>query len=1210
MPSVTGCPDNRQLQRFRDGLVSDEEAAILEGHLEACSICVGVLRSVSPADPVAAALVGCAAASRFPSEAELAAERLLRRLAMDRHSSTSLPETAAPNNALCSTELPTGAAGTGPYLDAPKLPGEIGRIGPYRVLAKIGEGGMGTVYKAEDPDLGRLVAIKVPRVDRWRLDDSTGRQRFLREARAAAPIRHPHVCPIYSVGEHRAIPYVVMAFVEGQSLAERLAGNRRFENCRQAVELIRQVAEGLSAVHAQGIIHRDLKPGNILLERAGQAVLTDFGLARPEQDTQHLTAEGSLVGTMAYMPPEQATGERELDRRADIYSLGVVLYQLLTGRLPFEGSSTRVLAQILNSSPPRPSHFRADLDPALEAIVCKAMARQPEERYASAEAFAAALTAWIPAAGRASPSASADTAAVPVQPFSGQPSMAATEVQPSPPHRWRRIAASLAGLAAVLLLGYLMYPRNGTLELKVADEGTIYLGGARQFVIPAPYEGRIDLRPGEYQFTLKRGEKELHSEDFTVTSGKTVSIVGPPPRDIPTGDALDDAALVRRPEKLPGVESWTIEPVALPYSSGPLAYCPTGTYLAVTIGRCVGLWDLDQHEWVRKFFGASGGIDRLIWSPKGNMLAALDTSEKGHCWIWEVPSGKLLKPINAKVPQRLAWSLDGKYLALALQAGTIQRWAVGVKGEPTQLEPLPGSGSMLPALAWTAEGELAFSYRSTVRLCAADSEKPDEKPIIAKPEAGDIFDIYDMAWSPDGRFLACAESGKTVRIWERATGKDVGSFRLDGDWGGRAILSWSADGKRVAAQHGGTIRIWGWPADGVGTPLQITAPCSLPMSLSPDGKTMALGGGYREFVQFLDVEKGTPREEAAADRKLLHPKCRLLELVSWSPNGNTLAAGGRGSGTILLSDIPSGEIRLARSTLDGIGCLVWSPDGTMVAGCRYASGSVEIVDAQSLEMRDPVKLDGNVFCAAWISSKGLAAGGATVMIAGIGKDKEIRPLEKPKNYVTSLACSPDGKLLAGYSPPDGVVSVWETGSGKVSKMLQGSRNCRFIAWSADGKLLAGDAEHMWQPGTWEEVHLDRTALDHPGRPNPAELLACKGGRGTLLIDSSGKVVKEIPTGDFYWQGLSGDGKLLAVGDGTVRIWDTEKGMLLGTILMLSSNDWVVLSAEGHFQGSAGVEKELQVIVQTKNGQELLTMAEFSSRYGWKNDPGRVRWPAR
>jgi serine/threonine protein kinase/Flp pilus assembly protein CpaB len=272
------------------------------------------------------------------------------------------------------------------------LPETIGR---YRIIERLGAGGMGTVYKAQDTQLERLVALKVPRWPNLRHDRASISQRFQREGKAAAQIHHPNVCPLYDVGEHEGMPYVVMAYVEGESLADRLRRDVRIESVQQAVAWIRDVAVGLAAVHAHGIIHRDLKPGNILIDLQSRAVLTDFGLARPENDTEHLTDEGTVLGTPTYMAPEQAAGETDrIVAQTDIYSLGVVFYQALTGRVPFEGPLVRVLHEIVYDAPQPPSRHRPKLDPNLEAIVLKAMARRPEQRYPNVQVLISDLDRW------------------------------------------------------------------------------------------------------------------------------------------------------------------------------------------------------------------------------------------------------------------------------------------------------------------------------------------------------------------------------------------------------------------------------------------------------------------------------------------------------------------------------------------------------------------------------------------------------------------------------------------------------------------------------------------------------------------------------------------------------------------------------------------------------------------------------------------------
>ncbi len=287
--------------------------------------------------------------------------------------------------------------GSSTAASASSLPRAIGR---FEILARLGEGAFGTVYRARDSKLDREVAIKVPRPEA--LDDGYDLNRFLREAQAAATIHHPNICPVHEIGEADGLPYIVMTFVDGPSLADHLHQHAKPLAEVEAIALIRQLASALEAAHAQGVIHRDLKPANILLKTRRitdntkhqvEPLVTDFGLARRERpDAALQTQAGAIIGTPAYMSPEQARGDvTAVGPRSDIYALGVILYEMLTGRRPFTGSTGEVLGSILHVAPVPPSKHRPGLDPRLESVCLKAMAKDPGQRYQSMTAFAEAL---------------------------------------------------------------------------------------------------------------------------------------------------------------------------------------------------------------------------------------------------------------------------------------------------------------------------------------------------------------------------------------------------------------------------------------------------------------------------------------------------------------------------------------------------------------------------------------------------------------------------------------------------------------------------------------------------------------------------------------------------------------------------------------------------------------------------------------------------
>src|ERR1700730_11295978 len=285
------------------------------------------------------------------------------------------------------------------------LPGR--RLGPYEILSAVGAGGMGEVYKARDTRLDRIVAIKV--LPTHLADRSELRERFEREARTIASLNHPHICVLHDIGQQDGIDFLVMEFLEGETLAQRLLkGSLPLE---QVLKYAIEMADALDKAHRKGITHRDLKPGNIMLTKSGTKLL-DFGLAKLKQEAapanvqlsqlptanEPLTAQGTIVGTLQYMAPEQLEG-KEVDARTDIFAFGAVVYEMATGKRAFEGrTQASVIGAIMSSEPPVISSLQPMTPPALDRVVKRCLAKDPDERWHSAKDLCDELK-WIAEGG-------------------------------------------------------------------------------------------------------------------------------------------------------------------------------------------------------------------------------------------------------------------------------------------------------------------------------------------------------------------------------------------------------------------------------------------------------------------------------------------------------------------------------------------------------------------------------------------------------------------------------------------------------------------------------------------------------------------------------------------------------------------------------------------------------------------------------------------
>ena len=685
----SGCPDVQILQQLALGKMAFDEVEHLATHCEGCERCIQVLRDCKAQDTLVdlmASLTNPAYPPPPPLGGKLPAHlaALLEKLSRLRAVPPEQEETLAHSGA-----SPVRSAGedTVAGLTPPQGPDEIGRLGGYRVLATLGTGGMGMVYRAEDTRLQRPVALKVMKSDL--ASDATARERFLREARAAARLGSDHVVTIFQVGEDGATVFLAMELLEGLSLDEWLKKGRK-PSAAQAARIGRQIALGLAAAHERGLIHRDVKPGNVWLDsrHQGRVKLLDFGLARGDADDVHLTHSGAIVGTPAYMAPEQARGEK-VDYRCDLFSLGVVLYRLTTGQLPFHGDSTMsILTSLALDTPTPPRQLNPDLPPRLAALIERLLAKDRAQRPATAKAVADELTV-IEREAVAAGSQPADSRPPDKRQVSGE----------NPPPRQRRAVLVATGLL-LLLVGVI-----AGIVVIIRDKQ-----GNKVAEIAVPEGGSVDVRDNG------KARDKAKQMPPAKEAGRSAALPGAP---------LASSALVQQPTKLPGVRSWSLER-RHPWGLWTLAYRPDGKRLAVgSLDGGIHIWEPQTGRLVQVLYGPRHFLSPLAWSPDGRTLAAATVASEGLVRLWDAETGRLLRALTAPAQRDirvLAWSPDGRsLLAAGERDGNCLAWNVA-DGKLLRKVPLRGDFA-----TFSPDGQRLAGRRDGVEASSSGTRRPARK---------------------------------------------------------------------------------------------------------------------------------------------------------------------------------------------------------------------------------------------------------------------------------------------------------------------------------------------------------------------------------------------------------------------------------------------------------------------------------------------------
>jgi WD40 repeat protein len=667
---------------------------------------------------------------------------------------------------------PTAANEDGNCLDflvPPQKAGSVGRLGHYEVSEVIGRGGMGVVLKAFDDKLHRVVAIKVmaPQL----ATSATARCRFVREAQAAAAVRNEHVIDIHAVEEANGLPYLVMEYVCGVSLQDRLSRAGSLE-LKEILRIGMQAAAGLAAAHAQGLVHRDVKPANILLENGVERIkITDFGLARAVDDAS-LTQSGVVAGTPAYMAPEQARGEA-VDHRADLFSLGSVLYALCTGRPPFRASGSLAVLKRVCEEAPRPiREINPEVPGWLVQIITRLHAKDPAQRFASAAEVADVLSkhlARLQQAGGGWRVAGDET------PTTRHP-LPATR-HPSPATRAAAVLVLvLGGLALTEATGVTrvaatvvrIFTPEGTLVVEVNDPNVkVTVEGDGGLAISGAGSQEVRLRPGSYRLRATKDGKSVRDELVTITRGHqqvvklSVEAAGP-------GEAT--------PKVQPLAPGEVRRFVGHTLGVNSLAISRDGRHVLSGSGdKTLRLWDVATGKEIRRFEGHTDHVISVTLSPDGRR--ALSTSDWREQWmrLWNVESGKELHIWHGRWYRRVAFSPEGsRFVTSEGKRGTLRLWDVNSRKE---LRHFDGHTAIAWSVTFSPDGRklLSGSEDKTMRLWDVDTGKELQR-------FGHSDMVYSVCFSPDGGRALSGSLDGLVRLWDLRSGKELRRFEGPGGW--------------------------------------------------------------------------------------------------------------------------------------------------------------------------------------------------------------------------------------------------------------------------------------------------------------------------------------------------------------------------------------------------------------------------------------------
>lgn len=978
-------------------------------------------------------------------------------------------------------------------------------FGDYELLTEIARGGMGIVYKARQVSLNRIVALKMILAGSHASDADV--LRFRAEAEAAANLDDPGIVPIYEVGQHDGHYFFSMGYIEGQSLAARLVEGPLVP--REAAEIVRDAARAVHYAHQAGVIHRDLKPANILIDRTNRPRVTDFGLAKRTANESSLTASGQVLGTPSYMPPEQACGKvDEAGPKADVYSLGAVLYATLTGRPPFQAATAAAtLQQVLDQEPAALCAINKSVPRDLETIALKCLEKLPQRRYASAEELAEDLDRWL----------------------TGQTILARRSRAWERALKWARrrpaVAALSGGLATVTVVAFILVTWLWLSSQRVATRRTLDTA-------------RIWCEEGE----VNRGLLLLdHTLGVVPFYGKDL-------------DHAIRANIGTWQKQLVPLVSLLPNPGAVQYQ----VFSTDGRRLLRVYknrNETTEIWDVEQGKPIRSLKHSAPIRRFAVFSPDGNrILIATEDGDKGGFCLWRVNEEHVPEPcITAGLVTAAAFAPDGKTVVTGCDDHALQAWDSFTGKELTDKSTAAGA---VVAVAVSDDGQTVATGTDNgkVQLWKADSLLPAGFELEAPQLKSDTGKVRTVAFALGGkRLLALIQDEQQgigdVPVWDITNGCFVENLN-NTPWEIKAVAI-SRDGRSVLTGAGDyTAQLWEIREQTLTVKAVLQHEDDVDaVAFSPDeeGK-LVLTGSKDGTTRVWDATTGKP-----VCLPVAHPGPVQTVVFSEGAMYSTISQ----DASVRMWKIPS-AIDRGWSEDGKIMSLAVSPDGKRVAtGTNNGNVHVHKTDDGTPEWEHKCH-DDEVWAIAFLTYDKLATGGrhGTIRVWDVGSNTPIHEFEETYR-VRSLAGSPDGDtLLIGSGDwVDGQAGLRRiSNDDAIDLPLLRNGVVDAVTYSPkDGvsrcAVASGNAIQLW---------LNLPKPNEDDGKSPSDDAVVKGGFVELLPPHEVRVVALA---------FSPDGSRLASGsiDKTVRLWDGATGTPQGQALRHASAVWsVAFSFDGKF----------------------------------------------